>query len=68
MDLILEGISLALTWQSLLAVILGVMAGQILGAIPGLTASMAVALLLSVTHEVNAININNMMSADPAPA
>ena len=30
--------------------------------------SMAVALLLSVTHEVNAININNMMGADPAPA
>jgi putative tricarboxylic transport membrane protein len=46
MDLILEGIGLALTWQSLLAVVLGVAAGQILGAIPGLTASMAVALLI----------------------
>ncbi|MFY0610439.1 MAG: tripartite tricarboxylate transporter permease [Hyphomicrobiaceae bacterium] len=46
MDLILQGIGLALTWQSLLAVILGVAAGQILGAIPGLTASMAVALLI----------------------
>ncbi len=46
MDLIIEGIGLALTWQSLLAVVLGVAAGQILGAIPGLTASMAVALLI----------------------
>lgn len=46
MDQILEGIGLALTWQSLLAVVLGVAAGQVLGAIPGLTASMAVALLI----------------------
>ena len=46
MDLILQGIGLALTWQSLLAIILGVAAGQVLGAIPGLTASMAVALLI----------------------
>jgi len=45
-DQILEGISLAITWQSLLAVIVGVAAGQVLGAIPGLTASMAVALLI----------------------
>ena len=46
MDPIVEGIGLALTWQSLLAVVLGIAAGQILGAIPGLTASMAVALLI----------------------
>ena len=45
-DQILEGIALAITWQSLLAVIVGVAAGQVLGAIPGLTASMAVALLI----------------------
>lgn len=44
--MIIEGVSLALTWQSLVAVVLGVAAGQILGAIPGLTASMAVALLI----------------------
>ncbi|HJP20326.1 MAG TPA: tripartite tricarboxylate transporter permease [Alphaproteobacteria bacterium] len=46
MEQILEGLSLALTWESLIAIILGVAAGQILGAIPGLTASMAVALLI----------------------
>ncbi|MDE0993663.1 MAG: tripartite tricarboxylate transporter permease [Rhodospirillales bacterium] len=46
MDLILEGLSLTFTWESLIAIIIGVAAGQILGAIPGLTASMAVALLI----------------------
>jgi len=46
MDLILEGLSLSFTLESLLAISLGVAAGQILGAIPGLTASMAVALLI----------------------
>ena len=45
-SLVAEGVGLALTWQSLLAIVLGVAAGQILGAIPGLTASMAVALLI----------------------
>jgi putative tricarboxylic transport membrane protein len=45
-DQILEGIRLAITFESLIAVVLGVAAGQILGAIPGLTASMAVALLI----------------------
>ena len=46
MDLIIEGLSLSLSWESLIAITLGVAAGQILGAIPGLTASMAVALLI----------------------
>ena len=46
MDLIIEGLSLSLSWESLIAIIIGVAAGQILGAIPGLTASMAVALLI----------------------
>ena len=46
MDQILEGLSLAFTFEALIAITLGVAAGQILGAIPGLTASMAVALLI----------------------
>jgi len=46
MDQILEGLSLAFTFEALTAITLGVAAGQILGAIPGLTASMAVALLI----------------------
>lgn len=46
MDLILEGLSLSLSFESLIAIVLGVAAGQMLGAIPGLTASMAVAILI----------------------
>jgi putative tricarboxylic transport membrane protein len=46
LDQVLEGIRLAITLESVIAVVLGVAAGQILGAIPGLTASMAVALLI----------------------
>ena len=46
MEMILEGLSLSFTLESLLAISIGVAAGQILGAIPGLTASMAVALLI----------------------
>lgn len=50
MDSILAGIQLALTWQSIGAVLVGLIAGQLLGAIPGLTATMAVALLIPYTY------------------
>ena len=50
MDSILAGIQLALTWQSIGAVLVGLVAGQLLGAIPGLTATMAVALLIPYTY------------------
>ncbi len=50
MESILAGIALALTWESILAVIAGVVAGQLLGAIPGLTATMTVALLIPYTY------------------
>jgi len=48
-DSILAGISLSMSWQTLLAVFIGVVLGQVLGAIPGLTASMAVSLLIPFT-------------------
>ncbi|WP_109564199.1 tripartite tricarboxylate transporter permease [Jannaschia seohaensis] len=50
MDSILAGVALALTWQSILAVLAGIVAGQLLGAIPGLTATMTVALLIPYTY------------------
>lgn len=50
MDSILAGVQLALTWQSVGAVLLGIIAGQLLGAIPGLTATMTVALLIPYTY------------------
>ena len=50
MESILAGISLALTWESIMAVFIGLVAGQLLGAIPGLTATMTVALLIPYTY------------------
>ena len=50
MDSILAGVQLALTWQSIGAVLIGIIAGQLLGAIPGLTATMTVALLIPYTY------------------
>ena len=49
MENILAGISLATTPEAFVAIIVGLIAGQILGAVPGLTASMAVALLVPYT-------------------
>jgi putative tricarboxylic transport membrane protein len=46
---ILAGLALATTPEALIAIFVGLIAGQILGAIPGLTASMAVALLVPYT-------------------
>lgn len=37
------------TWESLIAILIGVFAGIIIGALPGLTANMGVALLIPVT-------------------
>ena len=49
MDAITTGLQMALTWQALLAVAVGSVVGVIFGAIPGLTFSMALALLLPFT-------------------
>jgi putative tricarboxylic transport membrane protein len=49
---IAQGFHLFLTLQNLLLIILGVACGIIVGAIPGLTPSMAIALLLPVTFSL----------------
>lgn len=49
MDAISTGLQMALTWNALLAVAAGSVVGVIFGAIPGLTFSMALALLLPFT-------------------
>jgi putative tricarboxylic transport membrane protein len=49
MDAITNGLLMALGWQPLLAVAIGSMVGVVFGAIPGLTFSMALALLLPFT-------------------
>lgn len=49
MDAISSGLLMALDWHALLAVVVGSVVGVIFGAIPGLTFSMALALLLPFT-------------------
>lgn len=49
MEAITTGLQMALTWHALLAVVVGSVVGVIFGAIPGLTFSMALALLLPFT-------------------
>ncbi len=49
MDNIAQGMTLFLTYQNFVAIVVGVMIGVTIGAIPGLTATMAVALALPFT-------------------
>jgi len=58
-----QAMATILTPQSLGLMILGVVAGIIFGAIPGLSASMAVALFLPLTFSMNAINGMNTLVA-----
>ena len=46
------GLELIFTWQSLLAIVVGSTLGLIVGTIPGLTATMAVALILPLTFDL----------------
>lgn len=56
MDLILQGLVTVMSPQTLIFIILGVAAGITIGALPGLTATMGVALLLPVTFSMGPIN------------
>lgn len=53
MNNIIEGISLVLGWQQVGMMFLGAIIGIIVGAIPGLTGTMAIALLLPITLYVS---------------
>ena len=58
MELLMEGLSLVMHWNVLLILCLGVILGIVIGALPGLTATMGVALLLPFTfgaHPVTGI-------------
>ena len=54
MDALSTGLQMALGWQALMAVAVGSVIGVIFGAIPGLTFSMALALLLPFTFGMEA--------------
>jgi putative tricarboxylic transport membrane protein len=53
---IVDGLGLILQWQPILLIVGGVILGIILGSIPGLTATMGVALLLPLTFNMTPIN------------
>lgn len=50
MEIIRTLLSALLTWQMLLAMVVGVCGGTIIGALPGMSASMGIALLLPLTY------------------
>ena len=56
MDILLQGLVAVMTPQTLIFIILGVAAGITIGALPGLTATMGVALLLPVTFSMGPTN------------
>ena len=56
MEQVLEGIWLALTWEALAMVSLGVFAGITVGAIPGLTSVMAIAVLVPFSFFMAPVN------------
>ncbi len=50
-----EGAKLVATWQTLIAAAIGLIAGIVVGALPGLTATMAVAVLAPFTFFIDAV-------------
>ncbi|MYZ50148.1 C4-dicarboxylate ABC transporter permease [Rhizobiales bacterium L72] len=63
MDAILTGISLIVAPESLLLIFVSVVLGVVVGALPGLSSSMAVALLLPFTIGLNPVLAISMMAA-----
>ncbi|QOR38307.1 tripartite tricarboxylate transporter permease [Billgrantia diversa] len=55
MEMLLEALTSLLTVESILTVLLGVSAGLFIGAMPGLTATMALAMLLPFTFSMEAL-------------
>ncbi|SFU42234.1 tripartite tricarboxylate transporter permease [Halomonas korlensis] len=55
MEMLLEALTSLLTVESLLTVLIGVSAGLFIGAMPGLTATMALAMLLPFTFSMEAL-------------
>lgn len=51
-----EGLALVLQWEPMLFLVIGVVAGIIFGAIPGLTTTMSIALLLPFTFVLDPLN------------
>lgn len=59
---LLDGVMAAITLESLLAMLAGTAAGVLVGAIPGLTATLAMALLLPFTYTMDPLTSLGMMA------
>ena len=55
LEYIQAGLELAVTWQSLLMIALGLLSGIIIGAIPGMTADIGIILCLPMTYTMDPI-------------
>ncbi len=62
MEALLNGLSIALEWQHLLAMAIGVVAGVLLGALPGLTAALGISLLIPLTFGMSPMTALGMMA------
>ena len=54
-EMLLEGFSSVFTFQIILLIVVGVILGLIFGSIPGLTATMAIAICLPITYGMDAV-------------
>jgi putative tricarboxylic transport membrane protein len=61
LDAILSGFGQALSWQALLASTVGVILGLVVGALPGLTISMGMVLILPITFVMGPVTAISMM-------
>ncbi|RLB37150.1 MAG: malate synthase, partial [Deltaproteobacteria bacterium] len=52
---IIAGLDLVMQWSNLLTVLVGVSVGMVMGAIPGLTGTMAIALLVPFSIYLNPV-------------
>lgn len=55
LDYIVSGLELAASWQSILMIALGLLAGIVIGAIPGMTADIGIILCLPLTYAMSPI-------------
>ena len=62
MDQLLVGLYHALEWQNILAMMIGLIAGILVGAIPGLTASIGISLLIPLTYGMDPLFALAMMA------
>jgi putative tricarboxylic transport membrane protein len=60
---IMSGLSLMMTFENLLLTLMGVILGTLLGAIPGLTSTMGIALLLPITFSLSPVAAIVMLTA-----